>query len=97
MSQLSHATVAGAGAPPPGAFARPLVRRRGRITGDTVMAVLSRLGAVSIIAMLVVLLAVLTYAAWPSIKTFGWSFLVTSQWRPNELTVPVHDARASDH
>ena len=34
----------------------------------------------------------LTYAAWPSIHTFGWQFLVTSQWRPNELTVPAHDA-----
>ncbi len=52
----------------------------------------SRLGAVSIIVMLVVLLSVLSYAAWPSIETFGWSFLFTSQWRPNELNVPARDA-----
>ena len=42
--------------------------------------------------MLVVLLSVLTYAAWPSIRTFGLGFLYTSQWRPNELSVPAHDA-----
>ena len=41
--------------------------------------------------MLLVLLAVLTFAAWPSIKTFGWTFLVTSQWRPNELNAPARD------
>ncbi len=42
--------------------------------------------------MLGLLLAVLVYAAWPSIQTFGWRFLVTSQWRPNELNVPALDA-----
>jgi phosphate transport system permease protein len=52
----------------------------------------SRLGALSIITMLVVLLAALIYAAWPSVEAFGWRFLVTSQWRPNELNVPAHDA-----
>lgn len=52
----------------------------------------SLLGALSIITMLVVLLVVLTIAAWPSIETFGWKFLLSSQWRPNELNVPAHNA-----
>jgi len=77
--------------PPASAPARSLVRREGRITGDMVLATLARLGAVSVIAMLVVLLTVLAYAAWPSIRTFGIGFLYTSQWRPNELSVPARD------
>jgi phosphate transport system permease protein len=42
--------------------------------------------------MLAILLAVLIYAAWLSIHTFGWHFLATSQWRPNELSAPARDA-----
>jgi len=71
---------------------RSLVRRHGVVSSDAILVGFSRLGALSIIAMLVVLLGVLTFAAWPSIETFGWKFLFTSQWRPNELSVPVHDA-----
>ena len=72
----------------PGVPIRSLIRRRRLITGDRVMVGLARLGAVCLIVMLVVLLTVLSYTAWPSIKTFGWHFLFTSQWRPNELSVP---------
>jgi phosphate transport system permease protein len=71
---------------------RSLVRPRRFITGDSVLAGLSRLGAVNIIALLGTLLFVLAYSAWPSIKTFGWGFLVSSEWRPNELSVPAKDA-----
>src|SRR5262249_10594811 len=42
--------------------------------------------------MSVALLCVLAYGGWPSMKTFGWKFLFTSQWRPNELTAPALDA-----
>jgi phosphate transport system permease protein len=56
------------------------------------MAGLARVGPVVLISMLAMLLAVLLYAAWPSIQTFGWHFLVNSKWRPNELSVPMHDA-----
>jgi phosphate transport system permease protein len=92
MSDLN--TVAGdtPDAPSSGEAARSLVRRRPMITGDSVMAGLSRLGAVNIIGMLIVLLAVLAYSAWPSIQTFGWNFLFSSEWRPNELNVPARDA-----
>jgi phosphate transport system permease protein len=62
------------------------------ITSDRVMLGLARFGASGLVVMLVMLLVVLIYAAWLSIYTFGWSFLVTSQWRPNELVVPVRDA-----
>ena len=53
---------------------------------------MSRLGAVCVISMLFVLLKVLAFAAWPSIHEFGWRFLVTSEWRPNELSAPARDA-----
>lgn len=56
------------------------------------MSFLARLGAICVTGMLVILLAVLSYAAWPSIRTFGVSFLYTTQWRPNELSVPARDA-----
>lgn len=44
--------------------------------------------------MLLVLLFVLFQAARPSIKSFGWRFLTTSEWRPNEreITHPKRDA-----
>jgi len=67
------------------------LRRHSALT-DVVMAGLARSGALSVIGMFVVLLAVLTYAAWPSIQEFGWKFPLTSQWRPNELQVPERDA-----
>ncbi len=55
------------------------------------MAGLARIGAISVILMLVALLAVLTTAAWPSIQAYGTSFLFSSDWRPNELNVPMKD------
>lgn len=92
MSQASDITMASAGMPAPAAPIRSLERRRQLITIDRVMLGLARIGAISLIAMLVVLLAVLFAAAWPSIKTFGWHFPFGTQWRPNELEVPARDA-----
>src|SRR4051812_17278265 len=92
MSQISHARIDGISAPGPAAPARPLLRRERFITSDRVMVGLARVGAAGLISMLAILLAVLFYAAWLSIHTFGWHFLATSQWRPNELSAPVHDA-----
>jgi phosphate transport system permease protein len=71
---------------------RSLVRKSRFITSDRVMVGLARFGAVGLISMVVLLLAVLVYAAWLSIHTFGWHFLTTSQWRPNELTAAARDA-----
>src|SRR5438445_13234375 len=78
---------------PPAAVRGALPVRRRR--GDLVLGVLSRGAAVAVVLMLVSLVAVLGYAAAPSVRTFGWSFLVTSEWRPNELERPVkvHDGR----
>lgn len=92
MSQVSHVRVASLGTPAPGAPVRSLMRRRRLVTIDRVMVGLARLGAVGLITMLVVLLVVLVYAAWPSIRTFGWHFPFSTQWRPNELNVPARDA-----
>jgi phosphate transport system permease protein len=92
MSPASHATAANLNIAPRSEPARSLMRSRRRITSDVTMAALARLGAIGIITMLAVLLIVLTFAAWPSIHTFGWKFLLTSQWRPNELTAPLKDA-----
>jgi ABC-type phosphate transport system permease subunit len=52
---------------------------------DVEMESVARDGAFAVLLMLGVLLFVLTRAAIPSMRTFGWSFLVTSEWRPNPL------------
>ncbi len=67
--------------------------RQAASDADFVLAGLTRFGAFCIIVMLVALLAVLTMAAWPSITTYKARFLYSSQWRPNSLDVPVHDAQ----
>lgn len=92
MSQANPAIGANVDLPPAGAPARSLERREGRITSDMVLATFARFGAISVIAMLAVLFAVLAYAAWPSIRAYGVSFLYTTQWRPGD-SVP---ARGSD-
>jgi phosphate transport system permease protein len=74
-------------APAPGAA----VRRRRRPWGDLALAVLSRGSAVGVILMLLALVGVLTWSAIPSFRTFGPGFLVSSQWRPNELQRPKLD------
>jgi phosphate transport system permease protein len=59
-----------------------------RIGGDAVLKAAALGGAICILVMLAALLAVLFYAAAPSIKTFGLGFVVASDWRPNELEQP---------
>ena len=92
MSQISHVRIAGMGAPEPSAPARSLMQRPRMVTSDRVMVGLARFGAVGLISMLAILLVVLFYAAWLSIQTFGWHFLTSRQWRPNELSAPARDA-----
>lgn len=65
--------------------------RHRRLTPDAILAAVSRAGAAGVILMLVVLVGVLIVAAWPSIQRFGFHFLVSSDWRPNDLTVPMKD------
>jgi phosphate transport system permease protein len=60
------------------------------INGDAVLALLSRFSAAFVLVMLAALLAILVFSAVPALRTYGWKFLATSQWRPNELEVPQH-------
>ncbi len=93
MSQVSSdVRIVGGSASGPSAPARSLLRRERFLTSDRVLAGFARLGAVGLISMVALLLIVLVYSAWLSIHTFGFRFLVTSQWRPNELSVPARDA-----
>lgn len=62
---------------------------------DRLVGFATRLGGLSILVMLAVLLIVLFLAALPSIQTFGWSFLIESEWRANELEVNVLDAQGN--
>ncbi len=91
MSSISQVTASSVGAPSPEVPAWTAARRW-RGPTDPIISVCSRLGAAGILMMMAVLLGVLALAAWPSIHTFGWKFLVTSQWRSNELTIPAKDA-----
>ena len=63
-------------------------RARSRIQADSVLKYASLGGAICILLMLAGLISVLVFAAAPAIKTFGASFLVSSDWRPNELQQP---------
>ncbi len=68
-------------------------RRRGGFDVDRILRVLTGSAAVTICAMVVVLLGVLTYSARESIRTYGLGFLLNSEWRPNEVEVPKLDAK----
>jgi phosphate transport system permease protein len=61
--------------------------RRFGLSGDAVMRWLVRFAGVAVIVMLAALLIVLFNAARPSMAMFGWSFLTSSEWQPNERQV----------
>ncbi len=67
--------------------------RRKRFGADMVLGLLVRGSAVGVLLMLGTLVVVLLVATLPSLRTFGWEFVVSSDWRPNELEQP---ARAED-
>ncbi|MBN8599133.1 MAG: phosphate ABC transporter permease subunit PstC [Planctomycetes bacterium] len=67
------------------------VSRRARI-GDAVLGWACRLSAALIALMLVSLIVVLVHSAWPAIRQFGLGFLVSSDWRANEIERPLRDA-----
>jgi phosphate transport system permease protein len=56
---------------------------------DLWLAGLARAAALIVLVMLIALLSVLTYAAMPGIRNFGWHFLVGSDWRPNPISQPA--------
>jgi phosphate transport system permease protein len=53
------------------------------------LGVATRGSAAAVLIMLAALVGVLTWSAMPSIRTFGAGFLVSSEWRPNELERPM--------
>lgn len=57
--------------------------------GDLLLGTLVHGAAVSILLLLLALVGVLGVAAIPSIERFGASFLIESEWRPNELEQPL--------
>jgi phosphate transport system permease protein len=65
---------------------------RGLFNGDFLLSALARLSGVFILLMLGALLVILIYAARESIRTFGFTFFTSSEWRPNELDRPQRDA-----
>jgi phosphate transport system permease protein len=60
------------------------------LNADRVLGALTRGSAVIVLLMLASLIAVLTWAAIPSLRTFGVGFLLSEEWRPNEIEQPVH-------
>lgn len=60
--------------------------------GDAILGGLSRGAAIVVVLMLATLVGVLLWRAVPSIRAFGPKFLVSSEWRPNELEKQVRDA-----
>src|SRR2546430_3375949 len=66
-----------------------LMARSGRRVGsDQILRALTGAGAITVLLMLASLLVVLTIAAIPSIRAFGFSFVTSKDWRPNELEQP---------
>jgi phosphate transport system permease protein len=71
--------------------------RRNRVSGrgrmaDKLFAALARGSTLLTLLVLGALVFVLAEAAWPSIERHGANFLVSSEWRPNELEVQKRDA-----
>ena len=59
--------------------------RRRTYWSDRILDTLATGSAVTILLLMMALIGVLVYAAAPSFRTFGLSFLTHSEWRPNEL------------
>lgn len=86
MSQSPTATLPVA--PEPASAPSPMIARPHGPLGDVTLRWLARGSALTILGMMAALIVVLAISAVPSIRNFGWSFLVKSEWRPNELERP---------
>jgi phosphate transport system permease protein len=67
--------------------------KRRYLDSDLILKTLARASGVFIIIMLAALLVVLFRSARLSMHQFGWQFLTTSEWRPNEIDRPKKDAQ----
>ncbi len=93
-SQPSPAAPVGYPSPPstlPVDFA--LTKRSGGASADLMLRLLTGGAALVILLMLAGLVAVLVKAAMPSIREYGWGFVTSTQWRPNEIERPLRDAQ----
>jgi phosphate transport system permease protein len=61
---------------------------RSFVTADRLLRTLTTTAAVIVLLMLAGLVAVLMVSAWPSVRAYGVHFLVSQDWRPNELEQP---------
>jgi phosphate transport system permease protein len=69
----------------------PALNRRAFFSSDRVLKFLTTASALMILLMLAGLITVLTVASVPSFKAFGFSFVTSREWRPNELEQPKLD------
>src|SRR4051812_33260003 len=67
-------------------------RRRSGTLIDTLLETAATGAGLIIMLMMAALVAVLLYAAIPSVRTFGASFFTQSTWRPNALEQTKRDA-----
>lgn len=58
-------------------------------SADAVLGLCVRSAAAFILVMLLALLGVLAWSAWPSVREFGGQFLIGQEWRPNALERPM--------
>ncbi len=65
------------------------LRGGGKSVGDIILGIGTRAAAGIILAMLGALLAVVLVQAIPSLERFGAGFVLSNQWRPNEVERPV--------
>ncbi|HKJ93491.1 MAG TPA: hypothetical protein VJ957_09990, partial [Longimicrobiales bacterium] len=61
---------------------REATRIQGGGVGDRIYDVVITTFAAAVPVLLVAIFAVVTVAAWPALKTFGFSFLTSSEWDP---------------
>ncbi len=64
---------------PPSSVDAPRARTR---WGDPLFHLLTRLAALSLVVIVLGMVAEMTRTAWPSLRAFGWKFVVTSTWDP---------------
>lgn len=84
MNQTQEAGKLGVLTAEPAAKAAPLINpshARGRF-GDALFFNLTRAFAVLTLVLLLGIVVSLTWSAWPSIQTFGFGFLTSSEWNP---------------
>jgi phosphate transport system permease protein len=64
----------------------------GNRMGEVGLKMISRDAAIVVVLMIVSLISVLTLFSVPTIKAFGWHFVVDREWRPNPIDQPVRTA-----